>query len=94
MLVLALAFAGVAFALLVSALVTGDVLWAWSCIAVSLVGVVLLFADILSGRTHASISEPAPQWSAEQEKPGSEGVSQQPQEQSDSELPSESDQQL
>ena len=44
------ALAGVGFALLVLALTTGSVVWAWSCIVVCLVGAVLLLVGVLSGR--------------------------------------------
>jgi hypothetical protein len=49
-LVLTLFLAGVGFALLVVSLVTGSVVWAWACIAVCLVGAVLLLAGALVGR--------------------------------------------
>ncbi|WP_201265125.1 hypothetical protein [Rhodococcus sp. P1Y] len=50
MLVLTLCAAGVGFGLLVIALMTGSVLWAWGCIAVCAVGAVLLLAGALTGR--------------------------------------------
>ncbi|WP_315769452.1 hypothetical protein [Rhodococcoides kroppenstedtii] len=50
MLVLTLVAAGVGFALLVVSLITGSVVWAWACIAVCLVGVILLLVGLLSGR--------------------------------------------
>ncbi|MGA9873195.1 MAG: hypothetical protein WBQ44_18895 [Rhodococcus sp. (in: high G+C Gram-positive bacteria)] len=50
MLVLTLCSAGVGFALLVIALMTGSVIWAWGCIAVCVVGAVLLLAGALAGR--------------------------------------------
>ncbi len=49
MLVLTLAMAGVGFALLVLALTTGSVAWAWGCIAVCVVGAVLLLVSSLRG---------------------------------------------
>ncbi len=53
MLVLTLVAAGVGFALLVVSLITGSVVWAWACIAVCTVGVVLLLVGLLSGRRGA-----------------------------------------
>ncbi|WP_137873326.1 hypothetical protein [Rhodococcus sp. Q] len=51
MLVLTLAMAAVGFALLVLALTTGSVAWAWGCIAVCVVGAVLLLVSSLRGTT-------------------------------------------
>jgi hypothetical protein len=48
-LVLTLAMAAVGFALLVLALTTGSVAWAWGCIAVCVVGAVLLLVSSLRG---------------------------------------------
>ncbi|MBY6411343.1 hypothetical protein HQ346_08515 [Rhodococcus sp. BP-252] len=50
MLVLTLCAAAVGFALLVIALMTGSVLWAWGCIVVCVLGAVLLLAGALIGR--------------------------------------------
>lgn len=50
MLVLTLCAAGIGFALLVIALATGSVIWAWACIAVCVVGAVLLLVGALVGR--------------------------------------------
>ena len=50
MLVLTLLLAAVGFALLVIALVSGSVVWAWVCITVCIVGALLLLASALSGR--------------------------------------------
>ncbi|QCB51457.1 hypothetical protein E5720_19770 [Rhodococcus sp. PAMC28707] len=50
MLVLTLCAAAVGFALLVIALMTGSVIWAWGCIAVCVVGAVLLLVGALAGR--------------------------------------------
>ena len=50
MLVLTLVLAAVGFALLVTALTTGSVLWAWGCIVVCVIGAVLLLASALSTR--------------------------------------------
>jgi hypothetical protein len=49
-LVLSLVMAAVGFALLVVALVTGSVAWAWGSIAVCVLGAVLLLASALLGR--------------------------------------------
>ncbi|MGW0043073.1 hypothetical protein [Rhodococcus sp. NPDC003348] len=51
MLVLTLAMAAVGFALLVVALMTGSVVWAWGCIVVCVVGAVLLLVSSLRGST-------------------------------------------
>lgn len=53
MLVVTLVLAAVGFGLLVIALMTGSVLWAWGCIAVCVVGAVLLLASALGGRSSA-----------------------------------------
>ncbi|MCZ4078779.1 hypothetical protein O1W68_12560 [Rhodococcus sp. H36-A4] len=50
MLVLTLCAAAVGFALLVIALMTGSVIWAWGCIGVCVVGAVLLLVGALAGR--------------------------------------------
>ncbi len=51
MLVVTLAMAAVGFALLVIALMTGSVAWAWGCIVVCVVGAVLLLVSSLRGGT-------------------------------------------
>lgn len=48
MLVLTLVLAAIGFALLVAALTTGSVIWAWGCIAVCVIGAVLLLVSALS----------------------------------------------
>ncbi|MCX5045994.1 hypothetical protein OG921_22750 [Aldersonia sp. NBC_00410] len=53
MLVLTLVMAAVGFGLLVIALTTGSVAWAWGSIAVCLLGAVLLLVSALSGRGKA-----------------------------------------
>ncbi|TQM26007.1 hypothetical protein [Nocardia bhagyanarayanae] len=60
MLVLTLALAAIGFALLVTALTTGSVLWAWGCIVVCVVGAVLLLASALSMRRPESDAPPPP----------------------------------
>ncbi|MEU7633933.1 hypothetical protein AB0C34_28830 [Nocardia sp. NPDC049220] len=50
MLVLTLVLAAIGFALLVAALTTGSVIWAWGCIVVCVVGAVLLLVSALSMR--------------------------------------------
>jgi hypothetical protein len=50
-LVLTLAMAAVGFALLVLALMTGSVVWAWGCIVVCVIGAVLLLVGSLRGGT-------------------------------------------
>ncbi|WP_241386183.1 hypothetical protein [Rhodococcus sp. CH91] len=51
MLVVTLVLAAVGFGLLVIALMTGSVIWAWGCIAVCVVGAVLLLVNALGART-------------------------------------------
>ncbi|WP_169914803.1 hypothetical protein [Rhodococcoides yunnanense] len=51
MLVLTLCAAAVGFGLLVIALMTGSVVWAWGCIAVCVVGAVLLLAGALKQKS-------------------------------------------
>ncbi|MBH0780121.1 hypothetical protein [Nocardia bovistercoris] len=50
MLVLTLVLAAIGFALLVTALTTGSVLWAWGCIVVCVLGAVLLLVSALAMR--------------------------------------------
>ncbi|WP_027502268.1 DUF3784 domain-containing protein [Rhodococcus sp. UNC363MFTsu5.1] len=58
MLVLTLVMAAVGFALLVIALMTGSVVWAWGCIVVCVIGAVLLLVSSLRGNTAPDTSEP------------------------------------
>ncbi|AYF79171.1 hypothetical protein D7D52_19055 [Nocardia yunnanensis] len=51
MLVVTLALAAIGFGLLVTALTTGSVIWAWGCIIVCVIGAVLLLVSALSLRT-------------------------------------------
>lgn len=50
MLVVTLVLAAVGFALLVVALMTGSVIWAWGCIAVCILGAILLLVSALAGK--------------------------------------------
>ncbi|KIQ16079.1 MULTISPECIES: hypothetical protein [unclassified Rhodococcus (in: high G+C Gram-positive bacteria)] len=50
MLVLTLVLAGVGFALLITSLITGSVIWAWACIGVCLIGAILLLVGALAAR--------------------------------------------
>jgi hypothetical protein len=50
MLVVTLVLAAIGFVLLVTALTTGSVVWAWGCIVVCVVGAVLLLVSALSMR--------------------------------------------
>lgn len=50
MLVVTLVLAAIGFGLLVIALITGSVAWAWGCIAVCVAGAVLLLASALGAR--------------------------------------------
>lgn len=60
MLVLALVLAAAGFALLVVALITGSVIWAWGCIAVCVVGAGVLLGGALIRRTGRAEVEAAP----------------------------------
>ncbi|MFI6165793.1 hypothetical protein ACIBCN_03300 [Nocardia sp. NPDC051052] len=60
MLVLTLVLAAVGFALLVAALTTGSVIWAWGCILVCVLGAVLLLVSALSMRKPDEDSAPPP----------------------------------
>jgi len=60
MLVLTLVLAAIGFALLVAALTTGSVLWAWGCILICIVGAVLLLVSALSMRSSEGDSAPPP----------------------------------
>lgn len=50
MLVLTLVLAAIGFGLLVAALTTGSVVWAWGCIVVCVIGAVLLLVSALAMR--------------------------------------------
>ncbi|MCC3314602.1 hypothetical protein [Nocardia africana] len=50
MLVLTLVLAAIGFALLVTALTTGSVIWAWGCIVVCVIGAILLLVSALAMR--------------------------------------------
>ncbi|MCQ4119059.1 hypothetical protein [Rhodococcus tibetensis] len=54
MLVVTLVLAAVGFGLLVVALMTGSVIWAWGCIVVCVAGAVLLLVSALAGRRTAA----------------------------------------
>ncbi|MEV6280570.1 hypothetical protein [Nocardia sp. NPDC051832] len=60
MLVLTLVLAAIGFALLVTALTTGSVLWAWGCILVCVIGAVLLLVSALSMRKPDGEAVPPP----------------------------------
>ncbi|MEV0030963.1 hypothetical protein [Nocardia sp. NPDC050793] len=60
MLVLTLVLAAIGFALLVTALTTGSVLWAWGCIVVCVIGAVLLLVSALSMRRPGNDAPPPP----------------------------------
>ncbi|GAB3204863.1 hypothetical protein GCM10027262_07880 [Nocardia tengchongensis] len=51
LLAVTLGLAAVGFGLLVTALTTGSVIWAWGCIIVCVIGAVLLLVSALSLRT-------------------------------------------
>ncbi|MEU4345142.1 hypothetical protein AB0H00_28460 [Nocardia sp. NPDC023852] len=58
MLVLTLVLAAIGFALLVAALTTGSVFWAWGCIVVCVIGAVLLLVSALSMRRPGESTPP------------------------------------
>ncbi|WP_437126511.1 hypothetical protein [Nocardia mangyaensis] len=60
MLVLTLVLAAIGFGLLVAALATGSVLWAWGCILVCVIGAVLLLVSALAVRNPDSDDAPPP----------------------------------
>lgn len=60
MLVLTLVLAAIGFGLLVAALATGSVLWAWGCILVCVIGAVLLLVSALAVRNPDNDSAPPP----------------------------------
>ncbi|QIS10955.1 hypothetical protein [Nocardia arthritidis] len=60
MLVLTLVLAAIGFALLVTALTTGSVIWAWGCIVVCVIGAVLLLVSALSMRRPDGDAAPPP----------------------------------
>ena len=60
MLVVTLVLAGVGFALLIVALTTGSLIWAWACIAMCVAGAVLLLVSALTSRKAVpSLDDPA-----------------------------------
>lgn len=59
-LVLTLVLAAIGFALLVAALTTGSVIWAWGCIVVCVIGAVLLLVSALSMRRPDGDGPPPP----------------------------------
>ncbi|GGG05555.1 hypothetical protein GCM10007304_19600 [Rhodococcoides trifolii] len=57
MLILTLVLAGVGFGLLVAAITTGSVLWAWGCIGICVIGAIVLLVGALSGRRRLPADE-------------------------------------
>ncbi|MFE7722859.1 hypothetical protein ACFU44_27925 [Nocardia rhizosphaerihabitans] len=73
MLVLTLVLAAIGFGLLVAALATGSVLWAWGCILICMIGAATLLVSALAsrkpdndtvrpGRHHAQRAEGRSRW--------------------------------
>ncbi|RMI29135.1 hypothetical protein [Nocardia stercoris] len=60
MLVSTLVLAAIGFVLLVAAVTTGSVLWAWGCIVVCVIGALLLLVSALSTREVDDDSPPGP----------------------------------
>ncbi|WP_067547504.1 hypothetical protein [Nocardia crassostreae] len=60
MLVVTLVLAAIGFGLLVTALTTGSVIWAWGCILVCVIGAVLLLVSALSMRDNDEDSQTHP----------------------------------
>ena len=50
MLVAALGLTILGFAFLVAAVATGEIAWAWACIGVGALGLILLVVDVIRGR--------------------------------------------
>lgn len=67
MLVMTLVLAAAGFALLVIALMTGSVIWAWGCILVCVAGAVLLLVSALASR------KAVPGEAGPQNRPGAAG---------------------
>lgn len=59
MLVVTLLLAAIGFGLLVIALMTGSVVWAWLCIAACIVGAVVLLSSVLLSRGAPGDREPS-----------------------------------
>ncbi|TCN51649.1 hypothetical protein EV641_10937 [Rhodococcus sp. SMB37] len=59
MLVVTLVLAAIGFGLLVIALMTGSIAWAWGCIAVCVAGGVILLASSLTSRDPATPGKPS-----------------------------------
>jgi Na+/melibiose symporter-like transporter len=57
-LVVTLVLAAIGFGLLVVALTTGSVAWAWACIVVCVVGAILLLVSLLTGSRIAPATPP------------------------------------
>ncbi|MBT2268894.1 hypothetical protein [Rhodococcus erythropolis] len=75
MLVVTLVLAGVGFALLIVALTTGSLIWAWACIAICVAGAVLLLVSALTSRKAVPSLEDAAAPPADDDKQGSNGES-------------------
>lgn len=60
MLVVTLGLAAVGFALLITALTTGSVIWAWACIVVCVLGAVLLLVSALAMREDTEDTQTRP----------------------------------
>ncbi|MFN3340781.1 MAG: hypothetical protein ACK40Z_13865 [Dietzia sp.] len=60
MLVAALGLTILGFAFLVAAVATGQIGWAWACIAVGALGLLLLVMDLIRGRAARDGSEQDP----------------------------------
>lgn len=60
LLVVTLVLAAIGFGLLVTALTTGSVIWAWGCIVVCVIGAVLLLVSALSLRDGDEDAESRP----------------------------------
>jgi len=56
-LLLTLVLAALGFALLVLALTTGSVVWAWGCIIACVIGAMVLLASALSNRGDSSVDD-------------------------------------
>jgi O-antigen/teichoic acid export membrane protein len=66
MLVAALVLTILGFAFLVAAVATGQIAWAWACIAVGALGLLLLVVDLIRGRDPRGRSDGDPSRTAEE----------------------------
>ena len=59
MLLAALGFTLCGFVLLIAAVYTGEILWAWACIGVGVLGLLMLLVDVIRSRGASGGEEPS-----------------------------------